>query len=162
MNWDAIGAVAELLGAIGVIGSLVYLARQIASNSANINHNTQALVASTDISSNELVLQIYAPQVSDPLVADLMIRGYQDFDGLDRVDKYRFSTMLRAMFETHQTYFLLALRGIAGEQTWAYYSRTFDAVSRQPGVRQWWARNGRSFDAEFFDYIDGKIPAEPG
>ncbi len=29
MNWDAIGAIAELLGAIGVIGSLVYLATQL-------------------------------------------------------------------------------------------------------------------------------------
>ena len=29
MNWNAIGAIAELLGAIGVIVSLVYLALQI-------------------------------------------------------------------------------------------------------------------------------------
>jgi len=29
MTWDAIGAIAELLGAIGVIGSLVYLATQL-------------------------------------------------------------------------------------------------------------------------------------
>ncbi len=29
MNWDAVGAIAELLGAVGVIGSLVYLATQV-------------------------------------------------------------------------------------------------------------------------------------
>ena len=33
MNWDAIGAAAELAGALGVIGSLVYLAVQIRQNS---------------------------------------------------------------------------------------------------------------------------------
>ncbi len=32
MNWDAIGAIAELLGAVGVIASLVYLATQIRQN----------------------------------------------------------------------------------------------------------------------------------
>ena len=32
MNWDAIGAIAELAGAIGVIASLIYLARQIRQN----------------------------------------------------------------------------------------------------------------------------------
>ncbi len=32
MNWDAIGAIAELLGAIGVILTLVYLATQIRQN----------------------------------------------------------------------------------------------------------------------------------
>ena len=29
MNWDAVGAIAEVLGAIGVIVSLLYLANQI-------------------------------------------------------------------------------------------------------------------------------------
>jgi len=32
VNWSAVGAIAELAGAIGVIGSLVYLANQIRSN----------------------------------------------------------------------------------------------------------------------------------
>ena len=33
MNWDAVGAFAELLGAVGVIATLLYLARQIGQNS---------------------------------------------------------------------------------------------------------------------------------
>ncbi len=36
MNWDAIGAIAELLGAIGVIASLVYLAAQIRKSPAKL------------------------------------------------------------------------------------------------------------------------------
>ena len=38
MNWDAIGAIAELLGAIGVIASLVYLARTIRQSREHIQH----------------------------------------------------------------------------------------------------------------------------
>ena len=34
MNWEAIAAVAELLGALGVIASLVYLAGQVRSNAS--------------------------------------------------------------------------------------------------------------------------------
>jgi hypothetical protein len=40
MNWDAIGAVAELTGALGVILSLVYLAFQIRLNSKQIEQNS--------------------------------------------------------------------------------------------------------------------------
>lgn len=29
MNWDAIGAISEMLGAIGVIASLVYVGSQV-------------------------------------------------------------------------------------------------------------------------------------
>ena len=32
MNWDALGAIAELLGAAGVIASLLYLAVQVRQN----------------------------------------------------------------------------------------------------------------------------------
>jgi hypothetical protein len=32
MNWDAVGAIAELTGAIGVIASLLYLAGQVRSS----------------------------------------------------------------------------------------------------------------------------------
>jgi hypothetical protein len=33
MNWDAIGALAELAGAVSVLGTLIYLAKQIKDNS---------------------------------------------------------------------------------------------------------------------------------
>ena len=33
MNWDALGAIAELLGAIAVLATLLYLARQIKESS---------------------------------------------------------------------------------------------------------------------------------
>jgi hypothetical protein len=44
MNWDAIGAVAEGLGAVGVIVSLAYLASQIRQNTRSMRASTyQAL-----------------------------------------------------------------------------------------------------------------------
>ena len=36
MNWEALGAIAELLGAIGVIATLLYLSRQIENNSKQL------------------------------------------------------------------------------------------------------------------------------
>ena len=45
MNWDAIGAIAELLGAVGVIASLVYLATQIRQSREQMAQNTSAIRA---------------------------------------------------------------------------------------------------------------------
>ena len=47
MNWEAIGAIAELLGAVGVIASLVYLATQIRHSREQMRENTRALQAGT-------------------------------------------------------------------------------------------------------------------
>jgi hypothetical protein len=49
VNWDAIGAVGEILGAFAVFVSLVYLAVQVRHNSklAEANLNTRALIDET-------------------------------------------------------------------------------------------------------------------
>ncbi len=69
MDWEAVGAIAELLAAIGVIGSLVYLAKQINANSDNVNQNTKALISDRDVSSNEAILELYRPQYENPELA---------------------------------------------------------------------------------------------
>jgi hypothetical protein len=49
MNWEAIGAAAELLGAIGVIATLAYLAVQIRHSSDQLKKNTQSNVSTHDL-----------------------------------------------------------------------------------------------------------------
>ncbi len=46
MNWDAIGATAELIGALAVLASLVYLAIQIRHNSSSVDASTEDGVVS--------------------------------------------------------------------------------------------------------------------
>jgi len=41
MNWDAIGAIAEAIGAAGVVASLLYLAREIRT-SARVSGRVKA------------------------------------------------------------------------------------------------------------------------
>ena len=45
MNWDAIGAIAESLGAIGVIATLVYLAVQIRQNTLALEDTKRLSIA---------------------------------------------------------------------------------------------------------------------
>ena len=43
MNWDAIGAIAELVGAIGVVATLIFLALQVRQSKEATEANTKAL-----------------------------------------------------------------------------------------------------------------------
>ena len=45
MNWEALGAIAELLGAIGVILTLLYLSRQIDNNSKQLEGSAVVAIA---------------------------------------------------------------------------------------------------------------------
>ena len=40
MNWDAVGALAELMGAVGVVVTLIYLSRQVRDNTDSIRRST--------------------------------------------------------------------------------------------------------------------------
>ena len=158
MNWDAIGAVAELAGALGVIVSLIYLAKQISMTNENVAQNTTALFNQGEHASIDGILKMNLPQVESRDVAELMRNGYSDFDALDPIDRYRFSTKLLTQFESHQTFFLQNYRDSAGPETWSYYSRVMDDYLKIPSVASWWERSRENFDPGFVSYINEKLP----
>ena len=57
MNWDAIGAIAETLGAVGVIASLVYLATQIRQNTSTVRSSAASSLAETNMSLSVFLAQ---------------------------------------------------------------------------------------------------------
>jgi hypothetical protein len=90
MNWEAIGAVAELAGAIGVIVSLIYLARQISMTNENVAQNTTALFNQGEHASLDGVVAMNLSQVENRSVAELMLKAFTDYSALDAVDRFRF------------------------------------------------------------------------
>ena len=89
MNWDAIGALAELLGALGVIVSLAYLAVQIRQNTAQIGEQSRELRLAAIDAIAQSFSRFRDPLIRDPELAALWLRGIADYDGLDEVEQVR-------------------------------------------------------------------------
>ena len=62
MNWEAIGATGEIIGAVGVIVTLVYLAIQIRQNTASLKSST--LQARLEASAGLHDLCAFGPELS--------------------------------------------------------------------------------------------------
>ena len=79
MIWDAIGAFAELLGAVGVIASLVYLATQIRQSREQMSQNTRAMRAIMKGHGEDMTLakQILVRVVSAALVVGAPLAASQ-------------------------------------------------------------------------------------
>ena len=73
MNWDAVGAIAELVGAIAVLITLLYLARQIAQNRKSV----ESASSETVLSNISNALQ-NAPSSSQ--VTHVLLRGIVKID----------------------------------------------------------------------------------
>jgi hypothetical protein len=78
MNWDAVGAIGEVGGAIAVVVTLVYLARQI-------RHNSESTLASTQIAVQAEFNRMHEVLVQD---RDLLrtLNEVQQREALDAVD----------------------------------------------------------------------------
>jgi hypothetical protein len=57
MHWEAIRAIAELLGALGVIATLVYLARQINQNTSTVRASAAASLSEAQTGLSALLAQ---------------------------------------------------------------------------------------------------------
>jgi hypothetical protein len=157
VDWEAVGAIAELLAAIGVIGSLVYLAKQIKANSDNVTQNTRALISDRDVSSNEAILGLYGSQIENPDLAALVWKGHLA-EALSPEERYRYNLVLTGMFESHQTFFIQHKKGSVSDELWDYYSNSVNRLCQFPGVVKWWTKHGPNFNPTFAEYIQKKVP----
>lgn len=82
MNWDAIGAVGEVVGAAGVIISLLYLAVQIRGDA-------RAKRAATVHDQSTAFRDFLKTLATDEDLADVYLRGLRDFSSLQDADLVR-------------------------------------------------------------------------
>ena len=152
MNWDAVGAIAELLGALGVILSLAYLATQIRQNTAQIGEHSREL----RIAAIDAIAQSYSrfrdPLIRDPEMAALWLQGIEDYDGRSDLEKARLGALMQELFWAHQNTWSRWQEGAMSDDAWADQAAAIANNLRRPGIRQWWGRT-RSIYADDFEVL---------
>jgi hypothetical protein len=165
MNWDAIGAIAETLGAVGVIASLVYLATQIRHSRDQMSQNTRATRASGYQSFFQSMDEVAMRSTSSPKMAEALRLGITHFDQLDEEQAFYFNNWMLGMFMAFENGHYQFRTGILDESRWRLHRSNLTVCLNSPGPRQWWRQNplGRdSLDPEFFALVEEILGEEPG
>jgi hypothetical protein len=151
MNWDALGAVAELVGAVGVIASLLYVATQV--HSSNRASAVQAKLESTRLLNDFMDLLLQNPELNH-----LLLRGRKNLDSLSPEEYLQFSNMsLKAFWFFSAGYFQFRQRTLA-ETDWFELRAVMHYWLRTQGCRDWWQRLGRFlYGSEFVAFIDSEF-----
>lgn len=153
MNWDAIGAVAEAVGAVGVIASLLYLAVQVRAS-------TRASAVESKFRSAEMQNDFVNSLIETPELNDLWLRGLGNLDSLSESDYYRFSNMSLKAFWLFSACHFQYRTGALSEGEWYESRAVLHYWLRSPGCQAWWAKLGRtSFGPAFREYVDLEIAA---
>lgn len=150
MNWDALGAVAESLGAIGVVVSLIYLAIQIQRNTSAIRANTAQQVTNRGGEIAEAV----ATQAD---LADIQRRGLVEPDSLTAAEKFRFSHIMNSIFRAYENMDYQHRIGLLDDDIWTGLDNNLKKVVKQPGFREWWRSAGDGYNQEFQNRINAIV-----
>ena len=153
MNWEAIGAIAEGVGAAGVIASLLYLAVQVRSS-------TRASAVEAKLRTAEMLHVFIDRLIRDPELNDIYLRGLGDIESLSKSDYYRFTNLALNSFWLFSANHFQYRTGALSENDWFEPRAIMLYWLRRPGCRVWWKKLGRSsFGPEFREYVDSEIAA---
>ncbi len=132
MNWDAIGAIGEVIGGVGVIATLLYLSIQI-------RQNTKATEKQSVRDAMEFIYSSSSPLIQDQALAEIYLRGMTRFEDLDEPEKIRFHYLCTTRLQAAQTSSaLLEDDGeLVGIRAWV------TRMLRNAGFRTWWLERGQ-------------------
>ena len=146
MSWEAVGAIAELLGAGGVIASLVYLATQIRSSTA-------ATKSASGEAAARAFREILAPIYSNRDLTKLFADALADFDSLAGAERQQAALMFWQAWKAAESIHWHYSRGMLERDTWEGWAKVFTDYSNTPGFRSYWRLRGDTFSTEFQAWI---------
>ena len=111
MNLDVVSAVAEVLGAIGVIVTVIYVAVQIRQNSEAVKGSTEQ-----ELMSQEMALYSMLARH-----ANVYRRGCTSMDDLDLDERVEFENLVTAVMSQLYSAFVQYQRKLIPESVWVAY-----------------------------------------
>jgi len=146
MNWEAIGAIGEIIGALAVVISLVYLGLQIRTQ----NNETR-------ISSVHDILEALRNEVStfkNSENAALYVKGTSDFDCLSDAEQLQYIAMCLGPLRVWEEAYLQYVSGRLGENTWNALRAQYVDTRSAAGPERVWQLRKHTFSNDFRQYSD--------
>ena len=147
MTLEHITAFAEIFGALAVLITLMYLARQIKLNTEEIRSSNYHGITDSFNSLSQALAE-------NPELAKVFIDGNNDFDNLTDAEKTQFHFLMHATLRVMDVLHYQSRHGTGDQTLWDFEKSSIDALFSNPGARAWWKWNPYNLSAEFKAYVD--------
>jgi hypothetical protein len=147
MNWDAIGATAEMLGALAVIISLLYLASQV-------HQNTVASRISRYDSYVHTIADVRRSILQNKALSRVWVVGLRDPSELDELESAKLRLLLYNAVQTMESLHLQLTQSGLDKEIWSREVPVISRVIDSSGGREWWANYKAGFDRSFIAAVD--------
>lgn len=144
--------IAEVLGGVAVIVTLIFLVIETRAN-------TQAIQAQTRDSMSKNLMDWYADIYGDEYTADVFSKGR--FGGVseagDISDQSAFRFIVFANFRMWENEYYQYRKGLFEEDEFGARSAQWPGISQLPGYQELWESTKTAYSPEFVEYLDSRI-----
>ncbi len=152
MSWDVVAAIAEAIGALCVVISLVYLAIQVRNQ---VKESQMSVVNSLTQQWGE-ALRTFA--VDEDLYR-IWFTGIVDFDSLSEIERGRLSAILVNLTQIFESLHLHHRDGRVDPALWEGFDNRLHDVFATPGVQRWWELRRHWHSQPFQEHVAAAIAA---
>jgi hypothetical protein len=146
INWDALGAIGDFGGSIGVFISLIYLAFQL-------RHTASETRDASIHSVMQLAIQFRTESYKGEL-AEIRLKSAMN-EPLSQLESLKFEGYLSALFELNELVFVQYQKKKLDPEYFEAWERRTGAAMSVPRIQQFWAKTKTGYRGSFVQYIDG-------
>lgn len=146
MNWNVLIAIAEIIGAIAVVVSLLYLAREIRLSSRSV-----AISALRDTTAQWNEWSNMLASSSD--LADVVAKGNRSYADLSGAELLRYGAFVQSFFDNVQSERALVIDHRMDDDVSVLEAIVARRISID-GFATWWDKNTKDYDDEFVSWIE--------
>ena len=150
MNLNDLANIGQVIGAIAVVISLIYVALQI-------RQNTNAIRAATAQSVHEHYANWYNSFARDETLSAIAIKGLKDYEALSETEKARFVALFMAFLSYGQNAFLKWRQGLLEPSLWVGWEQVLMNLIGAPGGKGLWKERAYLFGEEFRRHVEDDL-----
>ena len=150
MNWDAIGAIGEIVGSLAVVITIAYLAVQT-------RHNTRSARSASTNQSRAAVTDVLSAITTDSEAVKIYTQGMVDPDSLERHERVRFDLIIYQTLRVIETLFIEYQEGMVSEEAWMGQWRGQQSILKTKGGRESWGRQSTFVSTSFMTWVDDHL-----
>jgi hypothetical protein len=148
MDWDAVAAISEALGAVGVFVTVIYVGFQIRQNTKSIQGATEQALMSAEMDLYGLWAQH----------ASVTRRGSIDLAELDPDERETYGYLVSAEMSQLYGAFVQYQRKLIPDSVWEAYLNSWRAANlNKPGFLQTWSEIKTSWPVEFSQCLEAAV-----
>lgn len=154
MNWDAVSAIAEIVGVVAVVISLLYLAMQVRQNTNQLRQDNLRNTVRGTLDTNWYYHR-------DPAAFDVFRRGTNSFDTLSPQEQAHFHSIVVDLSFYLEIVRQMVASGLIDPLALDVNRRFFLSILLTPGGAEWWeiAKRTKPMPQAGIDILQAELDA---